>query len=268
MKWFLCVIGALALASVPAMAAITIDQYAERDKHLIDLYEGDPLWYPSVAQYQRWVSMGMSEAASEVELHAAGSVDGWCFYSVEGIPCSVGRLHFAMVLTPELVGAVSGWEAVWYPTMRDRIIRDPDGGTAEIAGQLYQPYRAQNIVVILGVRRPDIHAPVGMRGVVHYLGKWRNLILEPRGSAWDYASDAPSGGDPDRGWAGKFALAWAMYSPALSDAESIQIIEAVLSARPRRGPDQALTSQVPIPPGDTTFRFVIGKLEELARIDF
>jgi hypothetical protein len=265
-KWFLCVV-LLALV-ISAEGAVIGEQYGMGGSQLIAVDEGHPLWYPTAPQYQRWVGMGVSAAASEIDLHAAASVDGWSFYSTDGIPCAVGRLHFAIVLTPELVGAVSGWEAARYPTMRDRIIRDPDGGTAEIAEHLYQPYRARDIMVILGVRRPAVWAPVGMNGAVYYLGEWRNLILSPRGSAWDYASDVPSNGNPSREWAGKFALAWAMYSPALSDPGSIQIIEARLPANPGRGPYEALISQVEPPAQGTTFRFVVGTPEEFAWLDF
>ncbi len=260
------VLGTPLVAEAPA--GVVGHQADTAGKDEIVISAGDPLWQPTAAQFQGWVNTGINAAAAEENLLTIDSVGGWVHQNVDGAACGDGQLHFAMVLVPEFVGAISGWEAAWDEALWRRILVDQDSVAAGVAAMLQREHTSRDLKIIFAIRRDDIHAPLEMRGVVHYLGEWRNLILDGKSSASDYASDAASRGSPDREWAARYALAGAMSDPSLSEPGSIQIVEGRLPSNPSRGPDGDLTSGVSSPGYGTSLRFVIGTPEELAWIDF
>jgi hypothetical protein len=260
------VLGTALVAEAPA--GVVGQQADAAGKTEIAISAGDPLWDPTAAQFQAWVNSGINAAAAEENLLTIDGVGGWVYQSADGAACGDGHLHFAMVLAPEFVGAISGWEAAWDEALWRRILVDQDSVAAGVAAMLRREHTSRDLKIIFAIRRDDIRAPLKMRGAVYYLGGWRNLTLDGKSSASDYASDAPSRGTPDREWAARYALAGAISESGLSEPGSTQIVEGRLPSKPTRGPEGDLTSRVSSPGYGTTLRFVIGTPEELAWIDF
>ncbi len=267
-RWLLVIVLAGAICSASDGQDAIGQTYNADGEHNIQFQEGDPLWQPTAAQFQGWVNAGIGAAAAEQELYSISGVSRWGSESIPGIPCGAGLLHHALVITPELLGNVSGWGVAWDEAIWTSILADQDAVAAQIGQILYQLHRPGDVTIILAIRRSDVSAPLDVNGAVYYQGEWRDVVLGRGLSAWSYSDVDPLEGNPTSDWAESLALAWAMYSPSLADPGSIQIVEGRLPSNPTRGPDEALTSQVPIPPGGTTFRFVVGKPEELAWIDF
>jgi hypothetical protein len=236
--------------------------------HSIQFQEGDPLWQPTAAQFQGWVNAGINAAAAEQELYSISGVSRWGTESIAGLPCGAGLLHYAVVVTPELLGNVSGWGVAWDEAMWQSILADQQTVVAQVGQVLYQLHSPGELTILLAIRRSDVYAPLDINSAVYYQGEWREVILSSGSSAWSYQDADPLAGNPTSDWAESLALAWAMYSPSLADPGSVQIVEGRLPSSPTGGPEEALTSQAQIPPAGTTFRFVFGKPEELATIDF
>jgi hypothetical protein len=240
--------------------------YGQEGEAVIDPKPGDPIWWPTTEQLQRWVNWGIDAAAKGTGLLDAASVEYYVRAFPQGIPCHAGELRFVVMVSPQLVSTTAGWSAAWEEDLWQQIQTDQDTVSGTIASALSEDTARSELRFLFGIARDDVKAPVDANAAMWVYGEWHHVHLSLGGTAAERADDAPAPSHPTERWAGSYVMAWMMYDTALSDPGRISVVEGQFLRRQRIGPDAELTDAAQVTPRAT--RLVIGRPEEYAYVDF
>jgi hypothetical protein len=111
----------------------------------------DPVWNPSLDQMMGWVTAGMEAAAAEMYLPDVAGVSKWTW---EGDTAAGNgqRLEWAVLLTPQCVGTITGYEAAWHEDLWQRVEAGEKQVVAlELAIAVLKEWGAGQVRVVLGM---------------------------------------------------------------------------------------------------------------------
>ncbi len=111
----------------------------------------DAIWKPTLDQMVGWVSAGLEAAAAEMYLPDVAGVDAWT-WSGDQAAGGGRRVEWAVLLTPQFVGTVAGYEAAWHPDLWSRIQNGEQQVVAlELATAVLNGWQPGTLRVVLGM---------------------------------------------------------------------------------------------------------------------
>jgi hypothetical protein len=264
MKWLLClVVLLLASGSVARGGMVAPSEVNPGPAYYAE--PGDPLWRPTLEQFQKWVTEGIQAVEQDTPLWEMGAVKDNTWVDADGIPCDIGELVCVTFVNPRLGATVMGYRAAGDPIQWDRIAKDRKGAILDLAKRLENEFSRIGLrfTCLIAGEKPAQH---DLRPMVWCQNDWWYCGVAGAGSA----SGSP---EPPPGWSTiqadvvNLLIERGMEEDALFDFDGIWQLDIDWPRSSRWGPPSELVAAVPRPK-DRSIRIVVGTPDEYAFVDF
>ena len=214
----------------------------------------NPVMHPTDSDIAGWISNGIDVAAAEGSPFDCRDIKLWihCPHSGQTITNTrrlVQTYRFAIILTPQFVSALVGWDAAWNEATWRRLQDERDEVVAELTAEIRRNYPWGHLAFALGIEENQGASGSKSLGLDYCLyagGRWYGFQIDNCGPLLRFAEvrtrppvDLPK-------WAAAYLLRKAVErnDSALWEAELIKVLLTTLDAN-SGPPSSSLIPQVP-----------------------